>query len=334
MERFVDIVGGFRFSDPGVLLLLPALAVFAGLKWAAARRWRPGVLFPAVAKLRRAGLTVNPVVAILPALLRWAALVAAVVALAGPRVPMPPSPLSSRGIDIMLALDVSESMRLRDFDGQSRFEAARDAARDFVETRSADRIGLLAFSGGSFTSCPLTLDHDMLERLIDSMAPGIIKEPGTAIGTAILTATNRLRYSESPEKVLVLLTDGENNVGEVGPSTAARLAAQRGIRIYTVFAGKPTSEAPDNGPSGPDAVAKAHAELLDVAASTGGRMFSADDPDAMARTFHDIDRLEKTRLSGHRLAHTVELYPWLLLAAGLFLAVEMACSSTRFLRIP
>jgi len=334
MERLTELVAWLRFAEPSWLLLLPVMAGIAGWRRYAGRRRRPGVLFPAVRRLRRDDLAVKPLIGAVPAILRWTALAAGVVALAGPLAPIPPSSLTSNGIDIMMALDVSESMRRRDFDGKSRFDAARKAAREFIDNRPADRIGLLVFSSASFTSSPLTLDHDLLGHLVEELSPGFIKEPGTAIGMAVLTATNRLKSSESPEKVLVLLTDGENNIGEVGPATAAKLAAQNGIRIYTVFAGKPIPGMPAYSAESAEALRKGRDELAAVAKVSGGRMFSADDPEGLKRTFRDIDRLEKTRIQGRKQGRTVELYPWLLMTAGLMLVLEMALSSTRFLRIP
>ncbi len=334
MERLTELVAWLRFAEPSWLLMLPVLAGIAGWRRYAGRRRRPGVLFPAVTRLRREELAVRPLIGAIPSILRWTALTAGVMALAAPRAPIPPSSLTSNGIDIMMALDVSESMRRRDFDGKSRFDAAREAAREFIDSRPADRIGLLVFSSASFTSSPLTLDHTLLDRLVDALSPGFIQEPGTAIGMAVLTATNRLKVSESPEKVLVLLTDGENNVGEVGPATAARLAAQNGIRIYTVFAGKPIPGMPAYSAESTEALRKGRDDLAEVAKVSGGRMFSADDSEGLTRTFRDIDRLEKTRILGRKQGRTVELYPWLLMTAGVMLVLEMALSSTRFLRIP
>ncbi|MCE1274459.1 MAG: VWA domain-containing protein, partial [Chlorobiales bacterium] len=139
MDELKVLVSGLKFSDPWWLLLLPVLATLDGWKRIVGRRWLPGVLFPGIGRLRREGLAVNPLKGTFPAVLRWAALIAGILALAGPRAPLPPSALTSNGIDIMLALDVSESMRQRDFDGKSRFDAARDAAREFIGNRPADR---------------------------------------------------------------------------------------------------------------------------------------------------------------------------------------------------
>jgi Ca-activated chloride channel family protein len=334
MVELIKIISGISFEEPWWLALLPLMAVFFVAKRLTGRRPRPAVLFPAVETLRREGLAVHPLVARLPALFRWMAMVAGVLALSGPRAPFPPASLKSNGIDIMLALDVSESMQQSDFDGRIRFSAAQDAARQFIESRSSDRIGLVVFSGGSFARCPLTLDHSVLRRLVETITPGFFQEQGTAIGTAILTSVNRLKASESKEKVLVLLTDGENNAGEVSPVTAARLAAQSGVRIYTVFAGKSASHHASGGTESGLLSDQGRNELGSVARISGGSMFSAGDTHGLKRTFQEIDRLEKSRLKGSMLAHTAELYPWLLMSAALMLIVEVLLSATRFIRIP
>lgn len=333
MAELIKIISGIRFEEPWWLVLLPLMFVFAVTKRIAGHRPRLAILFPALDTLRREGLAVHPLVARLPALFRWTALVAGVLALSGPRAPFPPSALSSNGIDIMLALDVSESMQQLDFDGRSRFSAAQEAASQFIDSRPADRMGLVVFSGGSFARCPLTLDHEVLRKLVEAITPGFFQEEGTAIGTAILTSVNRLKASESKEKVLVLLTDGENNAGEVSPVTAARLAAQNGIRIYTVFAGRSASRSSGGTESGLLSE-QGRNEIGEVARISGGSMFSAGDKPGLMRTFQEIDRLEKTRMKGRLLTHTAELYPWLIMSAALMLIVEALLSATRFIRIP
>jgi Ca-activated chloride channel family protein len=312
--------------------LLPLAAIGSVVYRLFWRKNRVGVLFPSVSALRNAGFAALSLFSKLPEWLHWLVLTLIVLALSGPRAPFPPSTRDTVGIDIMIALDVSASMNTPDFGGKSRFEGARDAAMRFIDNRPADRIGLVVFSGGSFTRCPLTIDHEVLERLAETVSPGFLDEPGTAIGTAILTATNRLRASSSREKTLVLITDGENNAGEVTPETAARLAANYGIRVYTVLAG---SEAGlfDSGKK-PDLNLKGRSELETVARISGGRMFSAGDTFGLMKSFRDIDRLEKSRLKGRTPGKNMELYPWLLLSAVLLLFVEQAFSATRFIRIP
>ncbi|NTW53336.1 MAG: VWA domain-containing protein [Chlorobaculum sp.] len=332
MNSLLSILTGIRFDNPWWLLLLPLAvggSVAYRLLW---RKNRPGVLFPSVLALRSAGFAALSLFSKFPEWLHWLVLVLIVLALSGPRAPFPPSTRDTVGIDIMIALDVSASMNTPDFGGKSRFTGARDAAMRFIDNRPADRIGLVVFSGGSFTRCPLTLDHEVLERLSETLSPGFLDEPGTAIGTAILTATNRLKASPSKEKALVLITDGENNAGEVTPETAARLAANYGIRVYTVLASR-ESGLFDSGKKA-DLNLKGRSELETVARISGGRMFTAGDMFGLMKSFRDIDRLEKTRLKGRMPARTMELYPGLLMAAVLLLITEQALSATRFIRIP
>lgn len=332
MNALLTILTGIRFDNPWWLLLLPMAvggSITYRLFW---RNNRPGVLFPSVSALRSAGFAALSLFSKFPEWLHWLVLVLIVLALSGPKAPFPPSSRDTVGIDIMIALDVSESMNTPDFSGKSRFEGARDAAMRFIDNRPADRIGLVVFSGGSFTRCPLTIDHDVLERLAETLKPGFFDEPGTAIGTAILTATNRLKAAPSKEKALVLITDGENNAGEVSPETAARLAANHGVRIYTVFAGK-EARAFENVKN-TDSSRKGRNELEAVARISGGRMFSAGDLFGLMKSFRDIDRLEKSRLKGRMPGRTMELYPWLLMSAVLLLFAEQALSATRFIRIP
>jgi Ca-activated chloride channel family protein len=332
MNAFFRIISGIRLDEPWWLVMLPLAVLAAVIFRFYGRKDRPGVLFPSVDALRRAGFAANLLISRLPTWLLWMAFIAGVIALSGPRAPFPPSSRDASGIDMMLALDVSESMKQTDFGGKTRFSAAREAAMRFIDNRPSDRIGLIVFSGGSFTRCPLTLDHDVLSRLAETVTPGFFDEPGTAIGTAVLTATNRLRASQSKEKVLVLLTDGENNAGEVSPVTAARLAAENGIRIYTVFAGK-EGRLFDAGVT-PALSMKGRQELAEVARISGGRSFSAGNLLGLMTTFRDIDRLEKTRLKSRTSSHSVELYPWMLMTAVFLLVVEQVLSATRFIRIP
>jgi Ca-activated chloride channel family protein len=332
MNSWFTILSGIQFDNLWWLLLLPLAAAGSAVYRLFWRRNRPGVLFPSVSELRSAGYAALSLFSKFPEWLHWLVLALIVLALAGPRAPFPPSTRNTVGIDIIIALDVSDSMNTPDFGGKSRFVGARNAAMRFIDNRPADRIGLVVFSGGSFARCPLTLDHDVLGRLANTVSPGFFDEPGTAIGTAILTATNRLKASSSREKALVLITDGENNAGEVTPETAARLAANYGIRIYTVFAGKEAR--PFENARSTDLNRKGRNELEAVARISGGRMFSAGDVFGLMKSFQDIDRLEKTRLKGRMPSRTMELYPWLLMTAGLLLFVEQALSATRFIRIP
>lgn len=332
MKSLIDIVSGIRFDEPLWMLLLPLAAAGSAVHRLFRKSGRPGMLFPSVADLRKSGFAASPFISRLPEWLRWMVIICIVLALSAPRAPFPASSRDTTGIDIMVALDVSESMREEDFGDKSRFEAARDAALKFIDYRPSDRIGLVVFSGGSFTRCPLTLDHEVLARLAGSLTPGFFDEPGTAVGTAVLTATNRLKTSASKEKVLVLITDGENNAGAVTPVTAARIAAQYGIRIYTVFAGKQARVF--DAATSSSLSRKGREELTEIARVTGGRMFSSGDFFGLVKSFREIDRMEKTRMKSRMPGRTLEVYPSLLLAAIVLLVLEQTLSATRFLRIP
>jgi Ca-activated chloride channel homolog len=323
-------------AQPWWLLLL---LLFAFAEWFRRRQERdgnaPAILFPALERLRDSGFEARQWLCQLPQWLRWSALVFSVLSLTGPYLLFRQTEAESRGIDVMLALDISQSMLQRDFGGKSRLDAAREVARSFVLRRSNDRIGLVVFRGKGYTQCPLTLDHEVLAMLLDRLSPGVIQDDGTAIGSAILIAVNRLKASESLHKVIILVTDGENNTGEIGPGTAAGIAARNGVRIYTINAGfKSAEERPDlSGESGSHPQ-KTEESLQGIARTTAGGYFRVEDPAAFDETVKAIDRLEKKRLAGPVLEHRSGLFIQLLLVSVVLLFLEVVLSSTRLLRIP
>ncbi len=333
-EWFVHIPR-FEFAEPWWLIVLPFLALFAWLKKRRDRQGNPGILFPALERLKSSGFEVRRWLQQLPQWLRWSALLLSVLALAEPRFLFRQTEAEARGIDVMLALDISESMLQRDFTGKSRLDAAQEVARNFVLRRSNDRMGLVVFRGEGYTQCPLTLDHEVLAMLIDHLSPAVIRDDGTAIGTAILIAANRLKASESSHKAVILVTDGENNAGEVGPATAAALAAKNGIRIYVINAGFKTVE--DRlelpGESGGHAAADEES-LQSIARTTGGGYFKVDDSAGLDKTIRIIDRQEKSHHAGPIIEQRSELFFALLLVAVVLLFVEVILSHTRLLRIP
>ena len=227
------------FARPALLVLLAILPLWWW--WRQRRLARmPGApmsdVRPAAGPIERIW------VARLPATLRSVCLAAWIIAAAGPRVGSAKSELHSEGISIVLALDLSSSMLAEDFAPANRLDVARRTAIDFVRARSSDRIGLVAFAGQALTQVPITTDYAVLEEAIRHLRIGIL-EDGTAIGTGIATAANRLRRAPGKSKVIILLTDGENNAGTVDPRTAAQAAAAFGIRIYTIGVGT-VGEAP------------------------------------------------------------------------------------------
>jgi len=239
----------------------------------------------------------------------WAlflALVLLMVGASGPRIAHHSEVIDGEGIDIVLSLDISGSMRSLDFEPKDRLEAAKDVIREFIAGRPNDRMGLVVFAARAFTQCPLTLDHPVLTGFLDEIEVGLIDD-GTAIGLGLATAVARLRHSTSPSKTVILLTDGVNNVPTLEPVTAAELAASLDVRVYTVAIGRngmvpfPVDD-PIFGRRTRQIETKIDLELLTrIADMTGGRMYQASDPEGLQDIFVQIDQLEtaryKTRVS-------------------------------------
>lgn len=236
----------------------------------------------------------------LQALLMWAGITLLIVALARPQERLTTVERNAEGIDIVMVLDMSTSMRAEDLK-PNRFEAAREVAKDFVDKRNSDRIGLVTFAMQSFTVVPPTLDYRLLKDLINDLEMGII-EDGTAIGMGISTAINRLKESEAESKVIILLTDGQNNAGEIDPVTAADLALTYNIKIYTIGAGtRGTAPYPIQDPifgrRYQNIEVNIDEEMLtSVAELTGGRYFRATDSDELESIYEEIDELETTEV--------------------------------------
>ncbi|MEZ4654758.1 MAG: VWA domain-containing protein [Candidatus Eisenbacteria bacterium] len=288
------------FAYPALLLLL---AIPPLLLWL--RIWRRRKLEPSVA-FSNLGLASVPTgwrvrgSRVLP-WLRLLALLLLVVALARPRKGESEVEVTSEGIDIVIALDISGSMKAEDFQPNNRLFVAKREAKRFIEGRTSDRIGLVVFASNSYTQCPLTTDYHVLEGLIDDVKFGDIQD-GTAIGMAIANGVNRLKDIPGKSRILILLTDGQNNAGAVDPVTAAELAKSVGVRIYTVGVGA-EQEAPypvDDPMLGRHYVylpAQIDEETLQkVADLTGGEYFRATDAEALEQIYERIDQLEKTKV--------------------------------------
>ncbi len=319
-------------------LLLALLALLPLWWWLRLRARRPGAVFSDVGPL-------VPLVrsrrwlAEAPPVLRTVALGSWIVAAAGPRLDVSSTELRSEGISIMVAVDVSSSMLAEDFSPSNRLDVAREQSIAFIRGRRFDRIGLVSFAAQALTQVPLTGDYAVLERAVLNLNVGQL-EDGTAIGTAIATAANRLRGAQSASKVIVLLTDGENNRGRVDPRTAADAAAPFGIRIYTIGVGTegearlPIGRGPDGRIRYQTMPVKIDEDLLrDVAQSTGGRYFRATDAEALTRIFQQIDQLEKTPVEITRYERFEErVRPWLLLGL-VALAAELGLGATLVVRV-
>ncbi len=260
----------------------------------------------------------------LVAIMIWSGLVFLIIALARPQERLTTIERNAEGIDIVLVLDMSSSMRAEDLQ-PNRFEAAREVAKEFVEGRISDRIGLVTFAMKSFTVVPPTLDYTLLTQLIDDLQMGVI-EDGTAIGMGIATAINRLKDSETKSKVIILLTDGQNNAGEIDPVTAADLALTYGIKIYTIGAGtRGTAPYPIQDPifgrRYQNIPVNIDEEMLSsVADLTGGKYYRATDTEELRQIYEEIDELERSKVEELIYTDYKDLYPrYLGISFGLLL---------------
>jgi Ca-activated chloride channel family protein len=321
-------LGPLQFAQPWWLLLLLLLPIW----WLLARRRRPAaIVFSRVAVLARgprAGRGISRVLAVL----RNLALVFGIVALARPRSGARAETSTTEGINMVIAFDISSSMLAMDFQPQNRLEVARAKIKQFVQTRSSDRIGIVAFSGEALTQVPLTTDYPVVQSALDNLQPGQL-EDGTAIGTAIATAANRLKDAPGKSRVLIVLTDGVNNRGAIDPRTAAKAAAQFGIKIYGIGVG---TEGMAPVPVGRGLFGLRYemqkveiddALLTDISTSTGGRYFRARDPAALQAITEQINSLERTPVRSRTYVRYSELFRWPLGAMLALLGAELVLLS-------
>jgi len=328
-----------RFAHPHLLWLLLTLPLI--LAW----RWKgPGA--------RRLALTVSDSEAHaaqsgkgwarlrhLPFALRLIGLALLILALARPQFGTHSREITSEGVDIVLAIDISSSMAGEDFSPNNRLQEAKAQAHSFIRKREQDRIGLVVFARQAYTQCPLTLDHEMLGEFLSKVEMGLV-EDGTAIGSAIATGANRLRESEAESRVLVLLTDGDNNAGSVDPLSAARAAAAMGVKIYTIGVGK-DGQVPY--PVDDPLFGRRYrylntnldeATLRQVAEVSQGRYFRAENAEALAAIYAEIDELEKTEISAVERIDYREASSLFLLPGALVLLLELLLSRTILRRQP
>lgn len=324
------------FARPLLLLLLLAIPLWW---WLRVRRSPPAAVFSDSRQLREASRG-RGWQAEIPAGLRSVVLGSWIIAAAGPELGSASIDTESEGIAIVLAVDVSSSMLAEDFAPSNRLEVAIEQSVAFIGGREFDRIGLVAFAAEALTRVPITVDYKVLEAAVRSLRIGEL-EDGTAIGTAIATASNRLRRAPGESKVLVLLTDGENTRGMLDPRTAAEAAARFDIRIYTIGVGT-DGEAPM--PIGRGAQGALRYQTLpvridedllrDIAKTTGGRYFRATDPEALHSIFQRIDQLEKTPVTVTRYTQFDEAFRLPLLVGLGALVMELLISATVVVRVP
>ena len=326
----------YRFEDPQFLALILAIPA---LVYVYARRRRSGAIrYSDVESLResdarRTGRRRHALFA-----LRVLALAALIVAFSRPQTGVTSETVSAEGIDIVLAIDVSSSMLAEDLE-PNRLEAAKAVATEFVEGRRNDRIGLVVFAGEAFTQVPLTLDYSVVTDLLGQMEVGMI-EDGTAVGMGLATAVKRLQASDAESQVVVLLTDGRNNTGEIGPVTAGQMAQALGVRVYTIGAGSQgMARVPiDDRLRGRRYVTVEvdidEASLQEVAETTGGRYFRATDREGLGQIYEEIDALETTEIEVQNFTSYGELFHYPLAAGLVLLLLEVGLGQTVLRKLP
>lgn len=317
-----------------LLLLLPAIFYWY---WKNNERIAPDAVFPSLKLFEDVPISIKEKLIHIPAILRILALAFLIVAFARPQSFSSGENIYTEGIDIVMVLDISGSMLAEDFK-PNRLEAAKKVIDDFIRGRSSDKIGLVIFSAESFTQCPLTIDYSVLRNLLSEIYSGMI-EDGTAIGNAIANAVNRLKDSKAKSKVMILLTDGVNNAGEIDPITAAQIAQKFGIRIYTVGVGT-IGEAPypfqtPFGKRYQMVPVEIDENLLkQISNITGGKYFRATNNRKLVEIYDEIDKLEKTRVEVTSYRHAKELYFGWALGGLILLLTEFGLSKFYLRKLP
>jgi Ca-activated chloride channel family protein len=330
-----------HFAHPAALLLWLLLPALAWLKGKVGQS--SSFVYSSVDLVRPiSGLHRSRAGAIL-ANLRWLALALFILALAQPRLVRGESHVKASGIDIVVALDLSGSMRSEDFGpGQSRIKLAKEVLGKFIDNRPNDRIGLVAFAKDAYIAAPPTLDHDYLQHQLDRLDIGVINESATAIGSALMTGLNRIKDLKDKSKIIILMTDGENNSGKVSPMTAADAAQALRIKVYTIGIGRqgtapyPTGHRDRSGQMiyQPMAVDIDEDTLTKIAQETGGKYYRADTADTMRKIYADIDRLETTEVEVKKYQHYDELFGQAAVAGLGLLVLELVLAQTVWRKLP
>ncbi len=326
------------FEYPRLLWLLAVpLLLLARYVYIELNERRPHLRVSTVQPWMKAGLSPLAVIRYIPFALRIAALSLIIIALARPRSSTDVEKRDTEGIDIVFAMDVSTSMLARDFT-PDRISAAKDIAIEFISQRPSDRMGIVVFAGESYTQCPLTTDRATLINLMKEVQTDLI-EDGTAIGNGLATAVARMMDSDAPSRVVILLTDGVNNRGEIAPQTAAEIAKTYGVRVYTIGVGaNGTAPYPVMTPWGVEVrnmQVEIDEELLKtVAETTGGRYFRATDNTKLAEIYSEINRMETARTTVDSFPVYKELFGGYALAALICLLLELLLGALMSRRLP
>jgi len=326
-------MNGITFAEPLILYLLfaiPAIVAFYILKQ---QRVTASLRMPGLQSFDLTGTTFRHYLRHILFAFRIIAITLLIIVLARPQKTDKFQDTTTEGIDIVLTQDISGSMLARDF-RPDRLEASKNIATEFISGRPYDRIGLVVFSGESFTQCPLTTDHAVLINLLREIQSGMI-EDGTAIGMGLATAVNRIKDSKAKSKVIILLTDGVNNRGEIAPATAADIAKTFGIRVYTIGVGtQGMAPYPVMTPYGiqyQDMPVEIDEGILrEIAQNTGGKYFRATDNDKLIQVYKEIDKLEKSKIDVRQFSRKEERYLIPALIAFILLVFEIAVRNTIF----
>ncbi len=310
-EEEGDKMTGITFAEPYLLWLLviiPGMITYYVIKQ---HKGSASLRMPGLLQFSGAGTTFRVYLRHILFALRTIAVIFLIIILARPQSSESFQDVSTEGIDIILALDISGSMLARDFE-PNRLEAAKNVATEFISGRPYDRIGLVVFSGESFTQCPITTDHAVLINLLHEIHSGMI-EDGTAIGMGLATAINRVKDSKVKSKIIILLTDGINNMGAIAPSTAADIAKTFGIRIYTIGVGtRGMAPYPVQTPFGiqyQDMPVEIDEGILkDISQKTGGKYFRATDNDKLEQVYQEINKLEKSKIDVRQFSRKEEKF--------------------------
>lgn len=323
-----------EFARPWALLLLALLPAYALML---RRTPRSGLVLGRADAL--GGLRLPAWRAWVPQILRGLVWTTLVLAFAGPRRPSVLADTRAEGIGIVIAMDISSSMLAEDFRPANRLEVAKRTTMRFIQGRKNDRIGLVAFAGEALTQVPVTLDYDLLFNALGTLGPGLL-EDGTAIGMGLATAASRLRATPGPSRVVILLSDGENNRGEIDPRAAARAAAAYGIRVFTIGVGSvgvarvPVARGPTGLVYGMLPVTIDEPLLREIAQVTGGRYYRATDAQALSQIFGEIDRLVRTPVDVRRYVEYAEYHLPLILLGAALLVAEWLVRGSRWARVP
>ncbi|NUM77159.1 VWA domain-containing protein [candidate division KSB1 bacterium] len=327
------------FAQPEFLFLLLLLPLLVWWYWRTYRRRTATLRYSNLDLLKTLPRRSNYSARHLLFALRLLALGLIIVTLARPQSGQTEEEVTTEGIDIVLTLDISSSMLAEDFKPKNRIEAAKQVAQQFIEGRKSDRIGMVVFAARSFTQCPLTLDYGILINFLKKVDVGLVDD-GTAIGLGMATAVDRLRNSKAKSKVVILLTDGVNNAGEIDPLTAGRVAQAFNIRFYTIGVGTrgqalyPVQDPIFGKRYVPMPVEIDEASLTRIAEMTKGKYFRATDRQSLEKVFAEIDQLEKTKIEVKQFTRYKELFvSWLAVALGLVF-VEIVLANTKFRKIP